>query len=774
MNSNLSQKLFINSDINRFIININNSIRDAIPLFGNNYGLPLIVINDNDEFVGTLSNGDIRIFLTDSKNNIEDSIKGAYCRESKYCFDNFDKSIFEHFLSERNIKILPILNKYKKLKSVAYYEKIYFSIGEKIINNDNNNIYLIAEIGVNHNGSFQEAIDLIDNIYNAGFDAVKMQFRSSDTYSNSKSNNDIDLSTEYILSELKRIDLTYKEEENIVNYIKKKDLGFIGTPFDKKSLQRLLTYKPDALKIASCDLTNDLLIESCAKENLPMILSTGMSNETEIIKTNQFLEELNVNRCFLHCNSTYPTPLDDVNLSYINRLQNITDCIIGYSSHDGDQLIPLASIASGAMIIEVHVTKDKNAQGTDHLASLSIYETKKFVASARKIAISNGASNPRIPSQGELMNKIPLGKSLTYSKDFKKGHQINSSEDFLACSPGDGIPVPKCRDFHNLILKCNVKKLNKVKESHFSGEIFHKKNLFLTNFAYDILTEYKWGIPVRYRDIDFLNDIFNPPLLEIHLSSKDLNFDIKKLSKSKLKDKELVVHAIEQYHDGFILDLASEDEEINNFSLKRFDDLSLHCDILMDYLGITKPIKIVLNCGGFTKDNFCDHGTYKKKKKILYENLNFLRDKYKSIKILPQTMPPFPWHQGGKAYHNLLRSPDEIKELYKETNLSVCFDFSHTYMETNYLNIPFNDSFLEIIKYTDHLHLSDSSSSSNEGLNIDDGNIDFEFTLKKIFEYHKKDVMTFIPEVWQGHINNGEGFKISLERIARHLSKKND
>ena len=770
MNINLSKKLFINNDIKRFVINENKTIRDAIPLFGNNFGLPLIVINDNDEFVGTLSNGDIRIFLTESKNNIEDSIKGSYFRKSKYCFDNFDKSIFEHFLSERNIKILPILNNYKKLKAVAYYEKIYFSIKDEIINIDKNNIYLIAEIGVNHNGSFQEAIDLIDNIYDAGFDAVKMQFRSSDTYSNSKFDNDVDLSTEYIMSELKRIDLTNNEEEKIVNYIKKKDLGFIGTPFDKKSLERLLTYKPNALKIASCDLTNDLLIKSCSKENLPMLLSTGMSNETEIIRTNQLLEELNVNRCFLHCNSTYPTPLDDVNLSYINRLQKITDCIIGYSSHDGDQLIPLASIAAGAKIIEVHVTKDKNAQGTDHLASLSINETKKFVDSARKIAISNGSSTPRIPSQGELMNKIPLGKSLAYSNDFKKGYQINSAEDFLACSPGDGIQVSKYREFDNLILKCNVKKLNKVIDSHFSGETYHKKNFFLTDFAHDILKEYQWGIPVRYRDINVLNDIFNPPLLEIHLSSKDLNFDIKKLNRSKLKNKEIVVHAIEQYHDGFILDLASEDEVLSNLSLKRFDDLSYHCDSLMHYLGITKPIKIVLNCGGFTKNNFCDDDTYKKKKKILYKNLNFLREKYKSLRLLPQTMPPFPWHQGGQAYHNLLRSPLEIKELHEETNLFVCFDFSHTYMETNHLNIPFNDSFLEIIKYTDHLHLSDSSSSSSEGLNIDDGNIDFEFTLKNIFEDHKKNRISFIPEVWQGHINNGEGFKISLERIARHLS----
>ena len=95
-----------------------------------------------------------------------------------------------------------------------------------------------------------------------------------------------------------------------------------------------------------------------------------------------------------------------------------------------------------------------------------------------------------------------------------------------------------------------------------------------------------------------------------------------------VKDKELVVHAIEQYHDGFILDLASEDPVVNDLSLKRFEDLSLHCESLIQYLGFTKPIKIVLNCGGFTKNNFCDPHTYKIKKEILYKNLNFLRETF--------------------------------------------------------------------------------------------------------------------------------------------------
>ena len=320
-----------------------------------------------------------------------------------------------------------------------------------------------------------------------------MQFRSTDTYSTDILKNDIDLGTEYICSELERVNLTFQEEKKIIAYIKEKKLDFIGTPFDKKSLIRLISYKPDALKIASCDLTNIFLIEACTKYNLPIILSTGMSNETEILKINRILEDLNVNRSFLHCNSTYPTPISDVNLKYIERLIKITDCIIGYSSHDGDTLIPITSIASGAKIVEVHITKDKNSNGTDHLASITVTETKEFVKSARKIAKANGFANPRIPSQGELMNKISLGKSLCYAKDFKNGHILNSSLDFIACSPGDGISLDKFESLNNKILIKNVNKLDKVSNAHFQGHIEEKKLFIINSDAKKVLENLNWG-----------------------------------------------------------------------------------------------------------------------------------------------------------------------------------------------------------------------------------------------------------------------------------------
>lgn len=771
-----NKKLNINKDIEDFVVNSNFSIRKAINFYGKNNGLPLIVVNQNNEFVGTLSNGDIRMYLTNKKNSLNDFVDNAVNKRSKFCFETDDKSVYQHLLYDENIRIVPIIDIYKKVKSIAYFSEINFKIKKRNINSSNSYVYLIAEIGVNHNGNIKDAEKLIDSISKAGFDAVKMQFRSDKTYYRSKNTYDLDLSTEYILTELERVSLSEVDEKKIINFIKSKKLDFIGTAFDEESLERLIEYKPDVLKIASCDLTNSILIKKCIKYNLPLILSTGMSTETEILNANRLLDEKNVNRCFLHCNSTYPCPPEDVNLAYINRLGLITKTIAGYSSHDGDKIIPLASISCGARIVELHVTLDKEAKGTDHKASLHISELKSFVRAARKISISIGNSNPRIISQGELMNKIPLGKSLCYSKNLKKGHILNETEDLIGCSPGDGLPINISNTFDKKILKKNVLELQKVEINDFEENLDLEQllnletNNGLNTFSREVLSNYIWGVPVRYRDINNLNKNFKPPLLEIHLSSKDIDFNLSCLETNELKNKYLVVHAIEQYHDGFILDLASELEEIRIENIKKLDNFFKHCDQIKDLLKPRSPIKIILNCGGFSRNGFLESKLLKIKKEILYENLLLLKDKYDEYELLPQTMPPFPWHQGGRAFHNLLRSYDDIKDLKEKTDLNICLDFSHTFMECNYSNSSFDETIKKMIEYSNHLHLSDSNSTSDEGLNIDDGNIDFSKLIKHIFSKPNNKSLSFIPEVWQGHQKNGMGFKISLDRIARHLN----
>ena len=351
---------------------------------------------------------------------------------------------------------MPIVDEGRKLVSVAYFGDVNFKISENYLTYEDNRIYLIAEIGVNHNGNYEQALKLIDHIYESGFNAVKMQFRSNLTYSYSDDFEDLDLSTEYIISEINRTNISEDEEKLIVNYIKQKGLDFIGTPFDNLSLKRLIGLKPDAIKIASCDLTNRFLIDECADKSLPMILSTGMSSETEIISINDLLDKKNINKCFLHCNSTYPTPVEDNNLRYINRMKEITKSIVGFSSHNGDPIIPIAAAALGAKVIEIHVTFDRQAKGTDHSSSLTVNELKNFVKDIKNVSYALGNQNPRIPSQGELMNKLSLGKSLCYKSDFRKGHVIKSDRDLVSASPADGIEINKYKLFENKVLKKDV------------------------------------------------------------------------------------------------------------------------------------------------------------------------------------------------------------------------------------------------------------------------------------------------------------------------------
>ena len=768
--------LKINKSISAFCINKEATIADAIQAFRNSSGLPLIVINNSNELIGSLSNGDVRKYLSKDSSSLNNNVFEALNRNPHYAFDSDDISVIEMELSTEETRILPIITKNRKLSSVAYFSNIELNINNHNITYKDNYIYLIAEIGVNHNGNFNEAIKLIDEASESGFDAIKLQFRSNSTYANCKFTGDVDLGTEYILEEIERTSLSTEDEKKICDYIKSKGIDLIGTPFDDVALDRLMSYKPHAIKIASCDLTNHILLGLCADKCLPLILSTGMSNETEIIQTNQVLEDLDVEYCFLHCNSTYPSPIEDSRLKYIKRLSQITKKITGYSSHDGNQLIPLAAISAGAKIIEVHITTDKEAKGTDHSASLQINELKEFVKSARLISSALGGSKPRVPTQGELINKISLGKSICYKNNLDTGHTIDLDKDLILRSPGDGITYNRIQELDKLKLTKNVNYLDQVKLEDFIHNESTDQNIkqYFSKEERKLLDiNFEWGIPVRYRDIEEMTSLFNPPLIEIHLSSKDLMYPLNKIKKDILKDKKIVIHAIEQYHDGFILDLAAEKHEIQEETFLRLNKLKEHCLHIKDYFQISNQINIVLNCGGFSQNNFLSEIDLVDREQTLIDNLLITKDKLIDFEILPQSMPPFPWHQGGRAYHNLLRSKENLIEMNKHTGLRICLDFSHTYMNCIHTKNDFYKDMIELIQITSHLHISDSSSASNEGLNLDEGTIDFAKVFEIILKRQSnKEKISVIPEVWQGHLNKGENFKIALERISRYINEK--
>ena len=304
-------------------------------------------------------------------------------------------------------------------------------IGEK-------KVFIIAEIGNNHNGSLKRAIEMIDAACDAGVDCVKFQMRNMDSVYRKKSllRQGEDLGTEYVLDLLDRFELTKDEHIEIAKYCNNRGIIYMCTPWDSDSIDILEELEVPAYKVASADLTNLPLIEKLVSTKKPLILSTGMSSSKEIQITTDFLNNKKANFALLHCNSTYPAPLHDINLKWIKKLNKIHD-LVGYSGHERGISVSLAAVALGAKIIERHFTFDRNMEGPDHAASLHPKEFKLLVDGIREIEEALGDGKVRNISQGEMINRENLAKSIIASSNLKKGLVIESKHLKIR-SPGQG------------------------------------------------------------------------------------------------------------------------------------------------------------------------------------------------------------------------------------------------------------------------------------------------------------------------------------------------
>ncbi len=747
-------RLIITESISEFSCSINESLYSIIEKITNQSGLPLIVIGNKGNLKGVISNGDILRHVKSKSFSSELKASDLMNRFPVYIYDGSPRETIEKILGDK-VRIVPIINDLNIVQKIGYVGPKNFKINGKDINEDNDEIYLIAEIGVNHCGDEKIAKDLIREASLAGFDAVKFQFRGNDLLDN-RSESNFDLASQYIRDELNRVELNELTENKLVEYAKSQNLDVIITPFTLEALKRAKKLNIDGIKIASCDLTNLPLIKDAANLGLPIILSTGMSYEHEILEANELVKNHNSNAVFLHCNSTYPAPPEDLNLSYLKRLEKITQNLVGYSSHDGIQQYCYGSVGCGSKIIEVHITKSRDYEGTDHKASLECKELKEFVKTCRKLTLANGSDKPRTPSQGELANRNVLSKSLTYNFNLKKGHILQTTDISLR-SPGDGIQYSEIKKLIGKCLHKDVMQFNQILfEDIGIEEIFMNRNS-ISKFNFPCKN---WGIPVRYRDINTLFKYFNPPLLEFHMSDKDILLNPSKYLPKKLHSK-LVVHAIEQYSDGFILDLCSLNEEIRIESVKRLKTLLEHCFKLHEYFPESNKLKLILNIGGFTSYEFAD----KLKINEMFLQLNKSVEEigeHKEIEFLPQTMPPFPWHQGGRSFHNICTSVESLEKVTDIFNSKYCLDISHTFLWCNYAQYSF-DKFIERTKHLiSHLHIADAHDHAEEGLDVGKGSINF----KNLIPILENNSFTWIVETWQGHLNQGRGFASSLEELS--------
>jgi N-acetylneuraminate synthase len=332
-------------------------------------------------------------------------------------------------------------------------------------------VYVIAEAGVNHNGSEELAFQLVDIAVNSGADAVKFQtFRANKIVNKkaSKANYQLESTdineTQYEM--LKKLELSYEAHIKLKDYCNKKGIDFLSTAFDEESLNFLdkeLGIK--TLKIPSGEITNAPLVLSHALTNSNLIVSTGMANLEEIrnvlgviaygylnqnsksplskdsfekaFKSEIGKDILKQKVTILHCTSEYPAPLEQINLKAMNTIKNEFNLPIGYSDHTSDIYISIAAVAMGATIIEKHFTLDKSMPGPDHMSSLEPTQLKNMISAIRDVEKALGNSKKE-PTFSEILNLKVIRKSLVAEIKIEKG-DIFSSKNISAKRPGNGL-----------------------------------------------------------------------------------------------------------------------------------------------------------------------------------------------------------------------------------------------------------------------------------------------------------------------------------------------
>ena len=307
-------------------------------------------------------------------------------------------------------------------------------------------VYIIAEAGVNHNGSLETAYKLVDVAKEAGVDCIKFQTFKADKLASADSKKAEyqirNSGDESQLDMLKKLELSYDDFRELKKYCDKVGIAFLSTPFDLESIEFLNTIDMPFWKVPSGEITNLPYLLALAETGKPMIISTGMCGMDEIDEALSLIKEKGVDDIkLLHCNTEYPTPFEDVNLRAMNTIRERFDLEVGYSDHTRGIEVPIAAVAMGATVIEKHFTLDRNMEGPDHKASLEPDELKAMVKAIRNIEQSFG-TGIKEPSPSERKNIVVARKSIVAACDIKEG-TVLSEENLAVKRPGDGISPMK-------------------------------------------------------------------------------------------------------------------------------------------------------------------------------------------------------------------------------------------------------------------------------------------------------------------------------------------
>jgi sialic acid synthase SpsE len=304
-------------------------------------------------------------------------------------------------------------------------------------------VFVIAEIGVNHDGSLRLARELVELAAACGADAVKLQIFTADNLMHASSQfaeyqqarvGDVDAA-----AMLRRYELDDAQISDLVGLIRKRGLVPIATPFSPADVAVIERLKLPAVKIASPDLVNRPLLSAAAKLGVPVIASTGAATMEEVATTCDWLSEWNTSFGLLHCVSSYPTPAADTNLCWIGELAGRFGVPIGFSDHTTDEIAGALAVAGGATIVEKHFTYDRRAAGPDHSASADPEQFATYVKLIRRAEVLRGSGSKRVLAVEEDVRRVSR-QSLVIARDVPAG-ELLSEGDLTVQRPGLGIPA---------------------------------------------------------------------------------------------------------------------------------------------------------------------------------------------------------------------------------------------------------------------------------------------------------------------------------------------
>ena len=751
----------IESRTGSYLVSVQDTLLAALNKISENKTGVVFCIDGHGVLRGSFSDGDFRRWVT-STAAIDLTAAVAMAMNAdcvRMAFDSAPESLEAAF--GPGIGVLPLVDERGRVRAVAHRRGGDLRIGRHTVG-DGHPALVIAEIGNNHQGDMELAKRLVDLAKDAGADAVKFQLRDLATLyrqGDVGTSAGEDLGPQYTMNLLAKYSFTPEQMTQILDYCAAQDIDAFCTPWDEPSLRVLADHGVPALKIASADLTNHALLRACAAEHLPMLISTGMSTEGEIRESVDVLRRAGGQFVLLQCQSTYPAPYKDVHLRYMDRLAEIGGGPVGYSGHERGFHVPLAAVARGAHVIEKHFTIDKGLEGNDHQVSLLPEEFAEMVTRIREVEQALGRGDTRSVSTGEAMNRANLAKSLVAARPLAAGEQI-TRDAVTVKAPGRGLQP-------NHLESLIGRTLNRAVDE---GEFFYATDLgdaVPQGRSYSFRRP--WGLPVRYHDARKLlgsaENATNPDFLEFHLSYKDVEMSAEQIASAfgerRFAGMFHTVHCPDLYSGDFIIDLASHDDAVWERSIHEVQKvIGITRDLGRWFDGADAPV-VVCTMGGFTRDAFLPASERTAKYERIARALERIDDA--GVRLTAQTLPPYPWLMGGQQHHNLFMDVDDTVWFCEQFGRRLTFDLSHSKLAANFTKRPFSEYVEKLAPLSEHLHIVDAEGVDGEGPQIGDGEIDWPATAAQLERLAPG--VPFIPEIWQGHVNNGEGFWIALDRL---------